>query len=141
MQPGREPDVDIQYREVFAFLTPVIYYVTGRGPSGTDDCSHGVTVLFTTGNNGEGEGDCMGSDGLLKFRPPFPATCDYVTAVGGTTDVEPESAAKFSGGSFSNYFSRPRYQLEAVPAYLQKLGNQHQGLYNAQGRGVPDLSA
>ncbi|KAF8261130.1 hypothetical protein EI94DRAFT_1608286, partial [Lactarius quietus] len=52
-----------------------------------------------------------------------------------------ESAAKFSGGSFSNYLSRPRYQLEAVPAYLEKLGNQHQGLYNAQGRGFPDLSA
>ncbi|KAF8268013.1 peptidase S8/S53 domain-containing protein [Lactarius quietus] len=151
IQPGRELDADIQYLEVFVFPTPVIYYVAGRGPyiitlplppqtvSGSfsfnedtlpkkyeEACrlfaqlrSRGVTVLFTTGNNSEGEGDCVGSDGLLKFRPTFLATCDYVTAVGGTTDVE----------------------RKAMLAYLEKLGNQHRGLYNAQGRGVPGLSA
>ena len=54
---------------------------------------------------------------------------DFVTAVGGTTDVDPESGAKFSGGGFSNYFPRPRYQLDVVPAYLEQLGNQNRGLY------------
>lgn len=33
----------------------------------------------------------------------FPATCPYVTAVGGTPDVMPETAWNASSGGFSNY--------------------------------------
>ncbi|KAF8261113.1 peptidase S8/S53 domain-containing protein [Lactarius quietus] len=104
--------------------------------------SRGVTFLFASGNNGVGAGDCVNSEGLLKFRPTFPATCPYVTTVGGTTGFSPEEYGTiFSGGGFSNYFERPDYQVEAVGAYLEKLGNRNLDLFNPLGRGVPDLSA
>lgn len=34
--------------------------------------------------------------------PGFPATCPFVTAVGGTVQI-PEIAASLSGGGFSDY--------------------------------------
>ena len=53
----------------------------------------------------------------------------FVTAVGGTTKVNPEIAAYFSGGGFSNYFSRPSYQNGAVSSYLQGIGGLNYGLF------------
>ncbi|KAH8983892.1 subtilisin-like protein [Lactarius hatsudake] len=100
----------------------------------------GVSVLLPSGNKGVGE-DCVKEDGSIQFMPSFPATCPYVTAVGGTTDYEPEVAVSFSGGGFSDYFKRPPYQEEAVSTFLRNLGNQHQGLYDATGRGIPDIAA
>lgn len=47
-----------------------------------------------------------------------------------------------SGGGFSNYFPRPKYQDAAVTAYLkQTVGGQYAGLYNPNGRGYPDIAA
>ncbi|KAF8258775.1 peptidase S8/S53 domain-containing protein [Lactarius quietus] len=185
-QPNALPDANVQYLEAFVFPTPVVYYVTGRGHSNTDDwfmtwlrylealpypprticgsfsfnedtlpleyadqaCqlfarlgARGVTILFASGDVGIGEGDCLANDGLLKFRTSFPATCPYVTAVGGTIGFAPGSAATFSGGGFSNHFERPEFQIRAVPNYLRQLGSRNAGLYNPFGRGVPDLSA
>ncbi|KAH9062363.1 subtilisin-like protein [Lactarius vividus] len=100
----------------------------------------GVSVLYATCDDGVGK-DCTLSDGTVRFKPKFPATCPYVTAVGGTMDYNPEVGASFSGGGFSDYFTVPRYQQRVVPAFLQKLGNKYQGLYNASGRGFPDISA
>ena len=84
----------------------------------------------------------------------------FVTTVGGTTQVNPEVAANFSGGGFSNYFTRPSYQNSAVSSYLQKIGSQYSGLFkwaccfnsgdltlltgtmnSTTGRGYPDISA
>ncbi|KAF8260657.1 subtilisin-like protein [Lactarius quietus] len=101
----------------------------------------GVSVLFSTGDNGVGRGDCKDPSGVVRFSPAFPATCPYVTSVGGTTKQLPEEAAPISGGGFSNHFPRPEFQDEAVPTFLSKLGNQHAGLYNAAGCGIPDVSA
>ncbi|KAH9013605.1 subtilisin-like protein [Lactarius hengduanensis] len=101
----------------------------------------GVSVLVSSGNNGIGDGTCMRDDGTVRFEPRFPGTCPYVTVVGGTTDYEPEVAAVFSGGGFSDYFERPSYQEEAASTFLQDLGNRYQGLYNASGRGIPDIAA
>ncbi|KAH9059511.1 subtilisin-like protein [Lactarius vividus] len=101
----------------------------------------GVSVLQSSGNDGIGKGTCLRDDGTIRFRPTFSGTCPYVTVVGGTTDYEPEVAAVFSGGGFSDYFERPSYQEEAVSTFLQDLGNRHQGLYNASGRGIPDIAA
>ncbi|KAH9017701.1 peptidase S8/S53 domain-containing protein [Lactarius hengduanensis] len=102
--------------------------------------ARGVSVILSSGNEGVGE-DCVMEDGSIRFMPNFPPTCPYVTVVGGTTGHEPEVAASFSGGGFSDYFERPPYQKEAVSTFLQNLGNQHQGLYNATGRGIPDIAA
>ena len=53
----------------------------------------------------------------------------YVTTVGGTVKVNPEVAANFSGGGFSNYFPRPSYQERAVSSYLQNLGPMNHSLF------------
>lgn len=73
--------------------------------------------------------------------PTFPATCPFVTSVGGTYGVNPEKAVGFSGGGFSEYFQRPAYQDESVHGYLDQLGDKWAGLYNPKGRGVPDVAA
>ncbi|KAH9008580.1 subtilisin-like protein [Lactarius deliciosus] len=101
----------------------------------------GVSVLVSSGNDGIGRGTCLRDDGTVRFGPTFPGTCPYVTIVGTTTDFEPEVGADLSGGGFSDYFERPWYQEEVVSTFLQHLGNQYQGLYNASGRGVPDIAA
>ncbi|KAH8995710.1 subtilisin-like protein [Lactarius akahatsu] len=104
----------------------------------------GASVLFSSGNNGVGRGNCMTSDSSgnsrVQFRPTFPSTCPWVTSVGGTTGNDPEIAARFSGGGFSAYFPRPSYQDSAVPAFLQRLRRRYSGLYNPEGRGVPDIA-
>ncbi|KAF8266419.1 subtilisin-like protein [Lactarius quietus] len=109
--------------------------------------ARGVSVLFPSGNDGVGKGACLATDGSGKaqFIPEFPASCPYVTSVGGTTggttSKSRETAADLSGGGFSNHFRRPSYQDEVVPKFLEQLGSQYAGMYNAQGRGIPDISA
>ncbi|KAH9035144.1 peptidase S8/S53 domain-containing protein [Lactarius deliciosus] len=113
----------------------------------------GVSVLFASGNDGVGRGDCLSQDSSgnsrVQFRPTFPSTCAYgiltlrsssEQAVGGTTGNNPEVAASLSGGGFSVYFPRPPYQINAVPAFLRNLGSQYNGFYNPGGRGIPDIA-
>ncbi|KAH9017706.1 subtilisin-like protein [Lactarius pseudohatsudake] len=104
----------------------------------------GVSVLFSSGDYGVGDGDCLFQDSSgkvsVQFIPIFPATCPWVTSVGGTTGY-PEVAASISGGGFSNYFPRQPYQANAVSTFLQNFGNEHSGLYNPEGRGFPDVSS
>ena len=64
-----------------------------------------------------------------------------VTVVGSTTGISPETAADFSSGGFSNFFSTPSYQADAVAGYLATLGDTNAGLFNTSGRGYPDVSA
>jgi tripeptidyl-peptidase I len=63
-----------------------------------------------------------------------------VTTVGATTGV-PETAASLSAGGFSNYFDIPDYQARYVSEYLGGLGDTYSGLFNATGRGYPDVAA
>ncbi|KAH9983546.1 peptidase S8/S53 domain-containing protein [Russula compacta] len=112
--------------------------------------SRGVSVIFASGDGGVGDGDpdpatqqCFSNvhTNQTVFLPQFPASCPYVTAVGGTTGI-PEVAAPFSGGGFSNYFALPGYQQLAVQTYLNNLPKgQYQGLFNPAGRAFPDVSA
>ncbi|KAJ5248197.1 hypothetical protein N7524_012157 [Penicillium chrysogenum] len=104
--------------------------------------ARGVSILFGSGDSGPG-GSCVKNDGTnqTRFLPGYPASCPFVTAVGGTYGTNPEKAVPFSGGGFSEVFSRPQYQDQAVKGYLGHLGNQWNGLYNATGRGYPDISA
>ncbi|KAH9052981.1 subtilisin-like protein [Lactarius deliciosus] len=101
--------------------------------------ARGVSVLIASGDDGVGDGDCM-TDGKVRFRPTFPASCPWVTGVGGTSGY-PETAAILSGGGFSDYFKRPYYQDDAVTTFFGILGNQYHGLYDASGRGFPDIAA
>ncbi|KAF2875682.1 tripeptidyl-peptidase-like protein [Massariosphaeria phaeospora] len=104
--------------------------------------TRGVSVIFSSGDTGVGSA-CQSNDGknTTRLLPIFPASCPYVTSVGGTTYVQPERAVYFSSGGFSDLWARPSYQDAAVTGYLQKLGSQWSGLYNAQGRGFPDVAA
>lgn len=104
--------------------------------------ARGVSVLFASGNWGPGSA-CQTNDGknTTRFMPTFPATCPYVTSVGGTYRVQPELAVPFSSGGFSDRFPRPAYQDAAVTQYLCVLGDTWEGLYNPDGRGFPDVAA
>ena len=104
--------------------------------------ARGVSVIFSSGDSGVG-GGCVSNDGSqrTRFQPIFPASCPFVTSVGGTEGVEPERAVDFSGGGFSERFARPSYQNASVEAYLARLGDKWDGLYNRDGRGIPDVSA
>lgn len=111
----------------------------------------GVSLLFSSGDYGVGSNNtCVSNDGTntTMFIPSFPASCPYVTAVGGTR-AYPEVVAHdprngFSSGSgFSNYFPQPAYQKESgvVDKYVDGLQGQFDGLYNKSGRAYPDLAA
>ncbi|KAH9020548.1 subtilisin-like protein [Lactarius deliciosus] len=102
--------------------------------------ARGVSVLIPTGDDGVGK-NCKDKSGNVRFAPEFPASCPYLTAVGGTTDYDPEVAAPISGGGFSDHFPRPAYQDVAVSAFLERQGTQYAGLYNPEGRGIPDIAA
>lgn len=103
------------------------------------------------------------------FSPTQPNSCPYLTNVGATkvypghTVFEPESAvndpagfpyrsAFSSGGGFSNIFPIPEYQASAIatyfadynppyPYYYNGQYNGTDGLYNRNGRGIPDVAA
>lgn len=65
------------------------------------------------------------------FLPEFPASCLYVTAVGGTYHECPD-------------FSRPAYQALAVDSYLAQNPSYlrlYDGLFNPYGRAFPDVVA
>ncbi len=97
---------------------------------------------FHSGDGGPVDG-CMTNDGknTTRFMPQFPASCPWVTSVGGTAGVQPETAVVLSGGGFSDRFPRPAWQDKAVNTYLSKIGDHFKGLYNPAGRGIPDVSA
>jgi tripeptidyl-peptidase I len=118
--------------------------------------ARGITLLFSSGNNGPNGDQPTGTHDKV-FEPEFPASCPWVTAVGGTTNLADETAATkstisivgklgyiASGGGFSNLFTTPvyqsrqvdRYRAKHVPeSYLSEPG------YNPRGRGIPDVSA
>ncbi|KAF9286900.1 hypothetical protein BGZ68_002442 [Mortierella alpina] len=114
--------------------------------------ARGTTVLVASGDYGVGgnathpsEAICLKNDGSGDnrpvFQPLFPASCPFVTTVGGTVGMSPESAVKFSGGGFSNYFEQQPYQKDVVTKYLGNLGPKHSGLFKPTGRAYPDVAA
>lgn len=111
--------------------------------------ARGITLLFSSGDDGVGaDGYCVSNDGTNSstFLPEFPSTCPYITSVGATKFI-PEVVATdagngfVSGGGFSRYFPRPKYQDAVVPPYVKALNGAYPGLYNPAGRGYPDIAA
>lgn len=116
----------------------------------------GVSVFVSSGDLGTGP--CTRPPKTGIFNANDPAGCPWLTTVGATTIAEnrtvyePEIAAPFSGGGFSNYFSRPAYQAEAVrnyfehhdpgiPYYTDGRFRSGKGRYNRDGRAYPDIAA
>ncbi|KAJ3495019.1 hypothetical protein NLG97_g3692 [Lecanicillium saksenae] len=93
------------------------------------------------------------------FRPTSPASCPFVTVVGGTqlppngTVQDREIAFRHtsadghvstSGGGFSNIFEMPPWQISSVAGYVAKQGARLESLagrYNRHGRAIPDVAA
>ncbi|EIW55941.1 subtilisin-like protein [Trametes versicolor FP-101664 SS1] len=103
--------------------------------------ARGTSVIVASGdsNVSRNTSDASGNDDAP--RAMFPATCPYVTSVGSTQGINPESAAQFSSGGFSNLFPRPAYQVDALDGYLKQLGNSSARSINTTGRAYPDASA
>ncbi|KAJ8517886.1 hypothetical protein ONZ45_g4995 [Pleurotus djamor] len=103
--------------------------------------ARGASVLFSSGDFGHVYILVTTNLSSDLFQPMFPASCPFVTTVGGTRGI-PETTVFFSGGGFSNTFARPLYQSDAVSAYLDALGDTiDPSLFNATGRAYPDISA
>ncbi|EED12678.1 alkaline serine protease AorO, putative [Talaromyces stipitatus ATCC 10500] len=124
----------------------------------------GVSVVVSSGDSGvAGSDGCLGDDGTI-FNPDFPSGCPYITTVGATylpSGTSPNgdnevAVSRFpSGGGFSNIYPQPSYQAEAVNTYLTKHTPPYKsyntsdntdigangGIYNAGGRGYPDVAA
>ncbi|GIC88032.1 S53 family peptidase [Aspergillus udagawae] len=130
----------------------------------------GVSVVVASGDSGvEGRGgdptpsNCLGTEGKV-FAPDFPATCPYLTAVGGTylplgadprKDEEVAVTSFPSGGGFSNIYQRADYQKQAVDDYFSRADPGYPfyesvdnssfaangGIYNRIGRAYPDVAA
>ncbi|KAK4455418.1 peptidase S8/S53 domain-containing protein [Podospora aff. communis PSN243] len=134
----------------------------------------GVTVLAATGDRGTADqlGSCIDPltgnyTGRVLFSSTFPASCPWVTSVGGTSflptplsssppkytpgsrNFPPESALNInnrtmSSGGFSRLFPAPWYQSHLTRSYLDSIPPikpEHIKYFNPQGRGYPDISA
>lgn len=93
----------------------------------------------------------------VGYFPLFPASCPFVTAVGGTQFSNPSKNFGYeisssadtdgyttSGGGFSAYYSRLDWQTNAVNLYFDnvfrnEIGTPTRG-YNKLGRGYPDVA-
>ncbi|KAI0046855.1 family S53 protease [Auriscalpium vulgare] len=100
--------------------------------------ARGTSILFASGDGGVSGSQ---SASCTTFEPTFPSGCPFMTSVGATQNVNPEIAASFSSGGFSNYFGAPSYQTAAKSAYLTKVGSTNAGKFNTSGRGFPDVAA
>ncbi|KAJ4389472.1 hypothetical protein N0V93_006941 [Gnomoniopsis smithogilvyi] len=108
----------------------------------------GVSVLFDSGDSGTiASAACHASD-FGPFTVQFPSNCPYVTSVGATQLLDDGSERAVqgdgwaSGGGFSSFFAAPSYQQDAIGAYFADHNPTNlTALFNASGRGVPDLSA
>ncbi|TFK49384.1 subtilisin-like protein [Heliocybe sulcata] len=100
--------------------------------------ARGTSILFASGDGGVSGSQ---SSSCRNFVPTFPSGCPYMTSVGATTGINPETAADFSSGGFSNYWGVPSYQSSAVSSYLSSIGSTNSGRFNSSGRGFPDVSA
>ncbi|KAG7285932.1 hypothetical protein NEMBOFW57_008228 [Staphylotrichum longicolle] len=141
----------------------------------------GVTVVVSSGDTGTKAGPAPGmcndpasgsanATNSGRFSPQWPASCPWVTVVGGTqlttqtnnTSSPPPTfpanssvsetvfrvtagdSVLSSSGGFSNVFSTPVYQLGAVAEYKRR-EKEHlaalAGQFNGGGRGYPDVAA
>jgi len=118
----------------------------------------GTTLVAASGDDGVIAPSIYGSY-LCGYYALFPASCPYVTAVGGTVGPEsnnPEIACTSnvdelilitSGGGFSSYYDAPDFQKPFIETYFSAVdGTSKQPSsssnmkYNPSGRGYPDVA-
>lgn len=129
-------------------------YCDRRYPAFVDNCA--CIYDSSSDNNIEGVVDSQSKNvwSGVGYFPNFPATCPYVTAVGGTqldfVNSGPEvtcssstGGAITSGGGFSTYYSALNWQNNSISQYfttVAKEDNYPTSGYNNLGRGFPDVS-
>jgi hypothetical protein len=119
--------------------------------------ARGISVIFSSGDNGVHARDDPSSCSNNTFVVQFPASCPYgvctsahvaqcspltlnaVTTVGSSQGF-PETAAPFSAGGFSNTFDRPAYQDIAVTEFLSTIPPEFPGVFQRAGRAYPDVA-
>ena len=105
----------------------------------------GITIIESSGDLGVGAACLTPDNKTAEFNPIFPATCPYLTSVGGTVALEPEQAWNLSSGGFSKYFPRPIYQEVAISEYLKTVTSETAKYFSKYtdfgGRGFPDVAA
>jgi tripeptidyl-peptidase-1 len=130
----------------------------------------GVTVVGSTGNYGVAgnNNECISVwETDYVFNPLSLTNCPYVLAVGSTQlspgnhgggegyEVGLNTLPYSSGGGFSNIYSAPAWQADAIEKYFCNFGTPYiyyntsnndsiglnGGVFNIAGRGVPDISA
>ncbi|KAF8186085.1 family S53 protease-like protein [Mycena galopus ATCC 62051] len=103
--------------------------------------ARGISVLYASGDGGvRGGHDVPIQCTNDTFIPVFPASCPFLTSVGATVNFAPETAEPFSSGGFSDVFPMPSYQSAQVAKYLETLPADFPGIFNASGRGFPDVA-
>jgi len=99
----------------------------------------GRTVFIAAGDDGT---SC--TDSCDAFIPDWPTSSPYITSVGGTdpnSKTSPWNVWPDGGGGFSNYYSQPSYQSNAVSEYLQSSAAPPTSFFNSSGRAYPDVAA
>jgi len=110
----------------------------------------GMTIIVSSGDDGVSNFNVRKGSDYCGYNPSFPATSPYVTTVGATQGPEQgynEVACSSdtgggitSGGGFSGYFKRPSYQDTAISYFFNNLQTKPYDGYQAEGRGIPDVS-
>lgn len=105
--------------------------------------ARGVSILVASGDSGVGTACDSGANGGKGFDTSFPASCPWVTVVGGTTGNSPEKAWTDGGGGFSDVFGQPSYQAAAVDKWITTTGDSSSfaAFFNTSGRAYPDVAA
>ncbi|GAA94916.1 hypothetical protein E5Q_01571, partial [Mixia osmundae IAM 14324] len=116
--------------------------------------ARGVSIFFSAGDGGTAGAatNCEINDGSRReaILATFPATCPYVTVVGGLFNFPEEMATVYrsgyySSGGISNYFQRPSWQQAVVAKYLASpfvdIKARQMIQAGATGRAFPDISA
>ncbi|CAK5264006.1 unnamed protein product [Mycena citricolor] len=102
--------------------------------------ARGISVLFASGDGGvHNNHDSLDDCDMPDLAPVFPATCPFITSVGGTIGF-PETAVNFTGGGFSTMFPAPAYQQKQVASFLKTVPANFSASFNRTGRGYPDVA-
>jgi tripeptidyl-peptidase-1 len=121
----------------------------------------GTTLVAASGDDGVIYS--YDTDYYCSYIPVFPASCPYVTAVGGTSGPESnnpeisctskyisadEYVAITSGGGFSSYYDAPDFQKPFIKTYFSTVDGTYKQpspstgnfTYNSSRRGYPDVA-
>jgi len=116
--------------------------------------SRGITVTVSSGDDGAGGTNVRSGSKYCSYSPEWPTSSPYVLSVGATQGPESNSAEVVcssktggvisSGGGFSNFYTQPSWQTDAVNGYLSYIAKNPASApsagYTKTGRAYPDIS-